>query len=520
MIRETVRQLRAAELLDIRSGRAHLIVGATATSLPGNLEALLATRLDTLDGRLMEVAKAAAGVGVQVPVALLTAVMGNNDVGEAVRELVDLGFLHRSAKDTVRFDSTLLREVCYARMTARQRRALHARIARALFDAGATAGSDYTMLAEHRYLAGELEQALPMLRECARRARAVFASDDAVVALRRALEASQAVAPETVPELLCDLADLRMELGEYDRAAELFARARDAGNDARAWAGEAATQRRRGDYGQGWKSLQEGFAAQPGGDLRLLWCELSWNLSVSGDLSGSLDAARSGLELDHDLDDVAGLLLLQVVRAETLLGELADARQHVDEAIRQLEAAQNLRGLCSALRLLGSLHERQGDMSSAAASLERGLELAERTGLVEEIGGCLVNLGLVRGALDDHLAAAECYARAEVVFEEVGHRAGQAVSTGNRAYELFMLGDVDGGRTLGERALTLALDVGNHYTIADIHHTLGLIAEAANRVDDAYAHARAAIEEFELAGMPDYGQPSADLAERMRSRLP
>ena len=518
MTRETVRQLRAAQLLDIRPGRAHLILGATATPLPTNLEALLATRLDTLSGRQTEVAKAAAGIGVQIPVGLLTDVMGKADVAEAVQELVDLDFLRRSGEDTVRFDSALLREVCYARMTTRQRRALHARIARALLDAGATTGSDYTMLAEHRYLAGELEQALPMLRECARRARAVFAPDEAIVALGRALEAGQAVAPETVPELLCDLADLRMELGEYDRAADLFARSRTAGNDARAWAGEAATQRRRGDYGQGWKSLQDGFAAEPVGDVRLLWCELSWNLSVSGDLKGSLDAARRGLELDHDRDDVAGLLLLQVVRAETLLGELTSARRHIDEAIENLEAAENLRGLCSALRLLGSLHERQGDMASAAVSLERGLALAERTGLVEEIGGCLVNLGLVRGALQDHLAAADCYARAEGVFAEVGHRAGQAVSTGNRAYELFMLGDVDGGRTMGERALALALDVGNHYTIADIHHTLGLIAEAANRFSDAYEQARAAIGEFELAGMPDYGQPSADLAERVRLR--
>ena len=128
------------------------------------------------------------------------------------------------------------------------------------------------------------------------------------------------------------------------------------------------------------------------------------------------------------------------------------ADEYVRQAIDNLERAGDMTGLCTALRLLGSLLDSTGKLDEAAATLQRGLKIAERTGLVEEIGGCLVNLGLVDGAHGDHRAAVECYARAAVTFERTDNRAGVAVAWGNRAYELFMLGDTDEARALGAAA--------------------------------------------------------------------
>ncbi len=512
MVRETVGQLRTEALLDERAGHARLVAGTATISLPTTLRALLAARVDALPGTLIDAATAASAIGTRVPVALLAGIA--DEPADAVRELSERHVLHPSGPDELRFDSTLLRDVLYTRLTARRRRALHSRIADVLESAFGTADSGVAQLAEHRYLAGDHRRALPLLRAAATQARAVNAADQAVVALTRALEAAREVAPNDVPELLCDLADLRMDLGEYQRAADLFADSAAAVSSARAWAGLAATLRRRGDYADGQKVLQQAFEGEPAGDLRLLWCELSWNLSVSGDLTGSLDAARNGLALGGD-DQVAGLLLSQLVRAETLHGDFALAHEHADAAIRALAAAQNASGLSTALRLLGALHEREGELELAAASLERGLSLAERTGLVEEIGGCLVNLGMVRGAMSDHAAAAACYARAESVFESVGHRAGQAVSYGNHAYELLQLGESQDGRRLAERGLAIADEVGNHYFAADIHHTLALIAESTRDFAEARRHAASAIDEFDLAGMPDYAEPSRELIERV-----
>jgi tetratricopeptide (TPR) repeat protein len=136
--------------------------------------------------------------------------------------------------------------------------------------------------------------------------------------------------------------------------------------------------------------------------------------------------------------------------------------------------------------------------------------------LVEEIGGCLINLGLVKGALDDHQAAAECYARAAVTFERTDNLAGQATAYGNGAFEQFVLGQPERASELADRAMRLAAEVGNHLVAADVHHTLGLIGESRGDFAAALAHANAAIGEFELAAMPDSAAPSRELAKRAR----
>jgi tetratricopeptide (TPR) repeat protein len=355
------------------------------------------------------------------------------------------------------------------------------------------------------------------LREVAEDARRVFAHDDAVTALVRAVESARALpAPRAglVGDLLGDLADVRMELGEYDLAAELYLSAQQDGGDARAYAGYGAALRRQGHYAEAQARLDAALDATPSGDLRLIWRELSAVRSVSGDLPSSRAAAQAGLDLGSGTDRVAGHLLSQLVRAETLVGDYDAAEQHVGQAIDNLERAGDATGLCTALRLLGSLQESTGRLDEAAGTLERGLALAERTGLVEEIGGCLVNLGMVNGARGDHRAAVRCYERAAVTFERTDNRAGQAVTWGNHAYELFMLGDADGGRALGARAVGLAEEVGNHFTAADVHHTLGLIAESVGDRATALTEAEAAIAEFERAAMPEAAGASRELARR------
>ena len=323
-----------------------------------------------------------------------------------------------------------------------------------------------------------------------------------------------------MPSLLCDLADVRTELGEYSRAGDLYRQAAELGATARSLAGQAASLRRSGSYADAERLLRVALETPMSGDERLVWRELSWVLSVSGDLEGALAAAAHGLTLASDTDGVAGQIQCQMVRAETLLGRYDAAYEHLGRAIDNLERAGDLVGLCTALRLQGALQERTGDLDEAAATLRRGLELAERTGLAEEVGGCLINLGLVHGARSDHREASDCYARAAVVFEQTGNRAGRAMAYGNRAYELLALDETASARELARRGLELADDVGNHLTAADIHHTLGLISEALDDLPGALGEAELAIREFDLAGMPEAAQESRELARRVSGTRP
>nr|MBA3384196.1 tetratricopeptide repeat protein [Actinomycetota bacterium] len=79
-----------------------------------------------------------------------------------------------------------------------------------------------------------------------------------------------------------------------------------------------------------------------------------------------------------------------------------------------------------------------------------------RVGSVEEIGGCLVNLGLAhmhRGALEDAIA---CDRRAIEEFERVRHGSGRATVYVNLAEKLMKAGELQEALAYCERALELA----------------------------------------------------------------
>ncbi|GAB2573615.1 ATP-binding protein [Microlunatus antarcticus] len=521
MVRETVRQLRLERLLEERHGFARLVTGAH--TVPATLEGLLAARLDALPPAVAQVATTAAVIGLTVPPALLREVTGLSpeSCARQVDALVRADVLRAAPADGVsgtvavwRFENALVRDLLVARLTTRRRQRLHARVADALGAVDEPSEEVVALRAEHLYLAGDLAGALPWLRRAAVHARRLLAQDSAVLALTRAVQAARSVAPEALAELATDLADVWAERGEHARARELYREARRRGGDARSWAGEASVLRREGRYADALALLDEADAARAGGDVRLLANERSWALSVSGDLEGAVGALQVGLDAGDPTDGVAGLLLLQLVRAETLLGQLPSAREHVRRAIDNLERAGDRAGLCTAFRLLGSLQQTSGELDAAATTLIEGLRLATQAGLMEEMGGCQLNLGLVHADRGDHRAAEDAYRLAGITFEQAGIEAGRAMAYGNRACELFLLGEHDRSRTLARRALALAEQVGNQLTAADVHQTLALVAEATGDLVTAHREAEAAVAGFERAGLAVAAGPSRELAER------
>lgn len=517
-VRESTRQLVADGLLDVHHGHARLVSGATPSTAPAALASLLAARIDALPPNVVNLATTAAVIGTAPSIPLLEAVSGvsTGDLESAARNLVSAG-LATVADGTLRFETPLVRDVLYARLTTRRRRELHARVA---VVAQGDSASPLSLVAEHLYSAGDAAQALPALRQLAARTRRLFDHDAAALALTRAVQSARSASPELVPELLCELGEVRVECGEYATAAEAFAEARVLANDARAWSGEAGALRRAGDYGGALALLEQALSDRPAGDVRLVWCELAWAHSVAGHLEQSRTAADRGLALRAGDDEVSARLLLQRVRVSTLLGELDAATDDAQRAVTILEGADDTGGLCTALRLLGDLQHQRGELAQAAETLERGMATAERAGLIEEVGGCLINLGLVHGEQDDHAAASAAYARAAVVFEQAGHTAGCATAYGNRSYELLMLGDVEDARVLGQQALELAEGLGHQLAVADVQHTLGLIAEQVDDPVTARRHAQAAIDAFSAAGMPRAAGPSRELAARVAPAAP
>jgi tetratricopeptide (TPR) repeat protein len=172
-----------------------------------------------------------------------------------------------------------------------------------------------------------------------------------------------------------------------------------------------------------------------------------------------------------------------------------DALVHVLEARQAFEARGDLRYLTSALRVLGGVYEDLGRLDDAAEALRGGLALAERTGRVDEIGGCLVNLGLVelaRGRFDD---AISCDRRAIDELERIGHPA-RATAYANLAEALLARGDVDEVHAYCEQAIAVAAQQGDSLTVADASLTAAIADLRSGRASEAGARAEEAATWF------------------------
>lgn len=539
---ELVRSLRDTGALAREDGRWSFRRGWDPEELPPTIEGLLSSRIDALPRTDATVLQTASVIGRRVRIPVLEALEAGSDVGAALQRLVEAGFLDPvsgDGADQLVFHHALIQEAAYGRLLRRQRRDLHGRVAE-VAEALYGAGDDVIeLLARHLYLAEAGSKAGEYLRRAGERARRLYANDEAIVHFGRAAEIARREdkVGERLPALLLDLADLHELVGRYEDAFGLYSEVRNATNEVRAWQGMAATLRKRGEYEQALAVVEKAFhePALEGADLTPLWLEQSWTLSLAGRLDQSIDVAEAGLAAAPSRGDpIAGQLLLQITRAETVEGHFEAALEHGLEALHIFEECGDLRLLATGLRLVGSVYDRLDRLDEAVATLRRGLEIAERVGNVEEIGGCLINLGLAelrRGALD---AAIAYDRRAIEEFERIGHGSGRAGAYANLAEKLLSAGEDEEAIEYSAKALELARSIGNAYITADATQTLaairlrqGAFAEAAEWAEEAAAlfeeigaspSAVAALtlaaEAFEKSGE---GERARDVSARARS---
>ena len=485
-----------------------LAVGARADELPPTVEGVLAARIDLLAKPAAALLQTASVIGRRVPLSLLERVAVDvKDVAGAVDELVAGGFLVPDrGLQRLTFNHALMHDAAYNRLLRRRRRDLHGRVAaeaEALYGAGE---DSVELLARHLYLAEAGPKAVDYLLRAAERARGLDANDEAIVHLERALESADGDL-----EIALALADLRDLVGDYDEALRLYSEVRAGTGDLRAWRGAAATLRKQGRYDDALTLLDDAP------DDLALRVERGWTLSVAGRFEEAGAVLEEALANAGERDDgVVGHLLLQLARTETVRGRLGAALAHALDAERIFDAEQDLRGLTTALRIEGNVYAAVGRLENAAAALGRGLAIAERVGNVEEIGGCVVNLGLVELELGNLENAIELDRRAIAEFERIGHGSGRALAYGNLAEKLLQAGELDEALRYCDLALDVATDIGHAPTIADVQRTTARILLRQGKLTEAAERADAAAEVFRAMGADAEAEEALAVAESAR----
>jgi adenylate cyclase len=516
---ELVRALRDQGVLELKNGRWRLRAIRELEEVPPTVEGVLAARIDALPRKAANVLQAASVIGRRFRLPLFERVMAEADLTNLLNQLIERGFLDRVGSEEFVFHHALVQEVAYSRILRKHRRDTHRRTAAAA-EALYGAGDDtIALLARHLYLGEAGSKAVEYLLRAGRRSQALYANEEALLHLSRAAEVTRSLGETNgaLTEILLDLADVHDLIGDYDEALDLYDEVRRETGEIRAWHGLASAHRRRGEYEAALAVVNQGIASEElrGQDLAPLWLEAGWSLSLLGRLDQARDVLRGALEATGARDDtVVGQLLLELARTEALEGRFGEALEHGRRALGIFEQGKSLRGLATALRVIGGIYKNLDRLDEAAASLRRGLEMAERVGAVEEIGGCLINLGLVeqdRGAVAEGIA---CDHRAIEEFERIGHGSGRARGYANLADKLAVAGEYDEALRWCDRTIEFSRSIGHSVTIADATDTIAVVTFAQGRFQEAAERAEEAAALYLEIGSAPYAANSLGLAAR------
>lgn len=520
-IQELLRSLRDSGEITRTNGHWDLTADFEQSHIPPTIEGVLSARIDMLPRPAAAALQVCSVIGRRVRLPLLSAVVDDADLGLNLKGLLDAGMLDEAEGDAdFVFHHALVQDVAYSRLLRKKRRELHLRVAEEAERLYGAADDTIDLLARHLHLAGAGEKAVRYLIRAGDRAARLFANDEALIHLQHAADLARTThsLQDLLYEVLLKIADLHALRGNYEEALRLFTEIRDARDWPRAWQGVASCLRNESRYVEALAVVDDAFERGSSSDeLPELWLERGWILSRSGQFPEAVEALRSGLDaLDHRQDAVAGHILMQLTRAETVVGDHKAALKHALAAVLIFEEIDDIKGFATALRILGDTYRHVDLLDDAVTALERGLELAERTGNIEEIAGCAINLGLIELARGNVDAAIEHDLRAAGLFERVGHSSGKAIVYGNLAEKYLAAGSTTEALDSAARATTIAEEIGHLPTLADVALTLATLHRAEGRLGDAIAHAeRAAAFHHDMGAMGGAADALALAAEML-----
>jgi class 3 adenylate cyclase/tetratricopeptide (TPR) repeat protein len=583
-LEESVRTLVETGVLGGQAGAYHLTQALTTIQVPATVQAVLAARIDHLPPEEKRLLQTAAVIGHEVPLALLR---GIADVAEDVlhrglAQLQGAEFLYETClfpEGEYTFKHALTHEVAYNSLLQERRRALHARIVEALEEFAADRLAEHVDRLAHHALRGEVwGKAVPYCRHAGARAAARSAYREAVSYFEQALRALAQIQEtrdtwEQAIDLRCDLYNALLPLDEYGRifdtlrAAEALAQRLDdpqrlgriagylclyfttAGEHDRAIAaGHRALTLATASGALDVQVTAQTYLGQAYHALGDFQQSLDFSRRVVATLTGDLLYARLGRVAPPALS-ARGFVVWCLIE----LGDFAEGRSVVEDAI-QLAAALEQPYIVTALWLfIGALNRRQGVLDTAILTLARSLTVCQDANIPRffpVIAACLgaayALAGRVAEALPlldqvlERLASGSRVFQHGVVLAELSEalllvgrvdEAGACADSlldlsqshsgrGYQAHALRLLGEVAAQRQPPEaaqaeashrRALALAEELGMRPLQAHCYHGLGTLYAKVGRPEEARTALSAAIDLYRTMEMT-FCLPQAEAA--------
>lgn len=457
--------------------------------IPRTVREAVRQRLDQVSPEARRLATIAAVAGRRFDFGLLARLMDLDEAGmlELLRELLTAQLLVEESADRFAFRHALTREAIHTTLLLRERRALHAEIARTIEEE--EAGIDEIRRAElayHYFEAGVWEKVLENSEYLGAHARALNDAHAAIQHYSRGLTAAAHLALDPPAQLYLSRGQAYAATGAFQAARRDFEAglrlARTAHDDRASWEalldlGRLWAER---DYAVAGDYFQEAHdLARESSDREMIAHSLNrlgnWHVNAEQPEQG-LALHREALEMFRELGDAAGegetLDLLGM--ASYLSGDLIGGTQMYRQAGDYFRRMDNRAGLSSSLATLSmrsatlqtnTMAVDDDPLATSAADAEAALGLARQIGWRAGEAYALWMLGFSLGAQGDFRRAFAAASASLELSREISHRQWMtAAECVIGALYLDVLAWEDAQRHF-ERALRLARDTASRHWI-------------------------------------------------------
>jgi LuxR family maltose regulon positive regulatory protein len=311
------------------------------------------------------------------------------------------------------------------------------------------------------------------------------------------------------PQLLLSRASIYREVGELDKAIELFDQAElqfAAGEErsgiAKAQVLKSIALRFKGDHQEAIRICGEVLSTLDERDVSII-AQARKNIGICygmrGELPGAIEALKGALQLYEQVGDLYNVAHLHhdLGTAYILMGNTRNSLGHYQRALQYWRRLSNPAALGNALNSIGVLRYYQGNYEEALKTLEEALDKAQSIGYLRVEATILASLGDVYRDLGEHERALEVYEEAFSIAEQVNETliVVQALDALGNIHRL--LGDSGKAEELITRALEEGQDHQLGYGMGLCQTSLGILCYERGDVQQALEHLTQARELFE-----------------------
>ena len=439
--------------------------------IPPSLRDLIQRRLRQLDASGRQVIEALAILDAPATLALAQHCSGRS--ADETANAIDLGLRWRLLQSVAgdpppqfEFSHALMREAVEIQLSDVRRQRLHHRAAAALEQRGAPTAT----LAYHWGRAGDTAKEGRYTALAGQAAAEVFANDEAIRYLQRALEL--AAEPERRLDLMIRLGDVKSLTGNWAEAEAIYREALD------------LTERLGDIRAQARASIQLGQLKFNQGDhteALALFERARLDCETASDQAGLCDALGG-----------MGMILLQ-------RGQLTQALACFEQWLEISTAMGDRRAVSRAMGRMGVAYVYLADNPRALSCFEQQLQIAIELGDRLSVGNALGNLANIYHIELFDYARAWDYRQQEIqVWSEIGFLRGLTWAVGNLTELYLDLGENMSVLACGQRHLQLCIDIGERLGIT---LALGRMAQAFARQRQYQAAERLLRQELALGRM-------------------